>query len=132
MGVEVTGLGLVGGAADGGVQIFLIRAKLGDGQLLAVERDQCTAVDLLVLADQRVVLFLEVDGAIVHAQHGVLHAGHAGGAEGLGQGIDVGVGQEGPADLHAGVLHGGTVGIEEVLLSLPGGIAGVAGVVDGS
>ncbi len=49
VGVEVTGLGLVGGAADGGVQIFLIRAKLGDGQLLAVERDQCTAVDLLVL-----------------------------------------------------------------------------------
>ena len=132
VGVEVTGLGLVGGAADGGVQIFLIRAKLGNGQLLAVELDQCTAVDLLVLADQRVVLLLEVDGAVIHAQHGVLHAGHAGGAEGIGQGIDVGVGQEGPADLHAGVLHGGAVGIEEVLLSLPGGIAGVAGVVDGS
>ena len=38
--------------------------------------------------------------------------------------------KESAADLHAGVGHGGAVGIKEVLLSLPVFIAGVAGVVD--
>ena len=42
----------------------------------------------------------------------------------------MGVGQKRPADLDAGILHGGAVGVEEVLLSLPIGVAGVAGVVD--
>ena len=67
---------------------------------------------------------------LVHAQHGVLHAGHAGGAEGLGQGVHMGVGEEGAADLDAGVGHCRAVGVEEVLLSFPAGVAGVAGVVD--
>jgi len=42
----------------------------------------------------------------------------------------MGVGQKRPADLDAGILHGGAVGVEEVLLGLPIGVAGVAGVVD--
>ena len=44
----------------------------------------------------------------------------------------MGVGEEGAADLDAGVGHCRAVGVKEVLLSLPGGVAGVAGVVDGS
>ena len=130
VGVKVTGLGFVGGAAHGGVQILLVGAQLGDGQLLAVQLHQRTAVDLLVLADQRVELLLQLHGAVVHAQHGVLHTGYAGGAEVLGKGIHIGVCQKCPADLHTGVGHGGAVGIKKVLLSLPVGIAGVTGVVD--
>ena len=42
----------------------------------------------------------------------------------------MGICQKCPADLHAGVGHGGAVGIKEVLLGLPVSIAGVAGVVD--
>ena len=42
----------------------------------------------------------------------------------------MGICQKCPADLHAGVGHGGAVGIKEVLLSLPVSVAGVAGVVD--
>ena len=42
----------------------------------------------------------------------------------------MGIGEEGAADLDAGVLHGGAVGVKEVLLGFPVGIAGVAGVVD--
>ena len=42
----------------------------------------------------------------------------------------MGVGEEGAADLDAGVGHCRAVGVEEVLLSFPVGIAGVAGVVD--
>ena len=130
MGVKVTGLGFVGGAAHGGVQILLVGAQLGDGQLLAVQLHQRAAVDLLVLTDQRVELLLQFHGAVVHAQHGVLHTGHAGGAEVLGEGIHIGICQKCPADLHAGVGHGRAVGVKKVLLGLPVGIAGVAGVVD--
>ena len=130
VGVKVTGLGFVGGAAHGGVQILLVGAQLGDGQLLAVQLHQCAAVDLLVLADQRVELLLQLHGAVVHAQHGVLHTGYAGGAEVLGKGIHIGVCQKRPADLHTGVGHSGAVGIKKVLLGFPVGIAGVAGVVD--
>ena len=130
MGVKVAGLGFVGGAAHGGVQILLVGAQLGDGQLLAVQLHQCAAVDLLVLADQRVELLLQLHGAVVHAQHGVLHTGYAGGAEVLGKGLHIGVCQKCPADLHAGVGHSGAIGIKKVLLSLPVGIAGVTGVVN--
>ena len=42
----------------------------------------------------------------------------------------MGVGEEGAADLDAGVGHCRAVGVEEVLLSFPAGVAGVAGVVD--
>ena len=42
----------------------------------------------------------------------------------------MGVGQKCPADLHPCVLHGGTVGIKEILLGLPISVTGVAGVVD--
>ena len=130
VGVEVTGLGLISGPAGGGIGALLVGAKLGDGELLAVQLHQRTAVDLLVRADEGVVLLLKGHGALVHAQHGVLHAGHAGGAEGLGQGVYMGVGEEGAADLDAGVGHCRAVGVEEVLLSFPAGVAGVAGVVD--
>ena len=130
VGVEVTGLGLISGPADGGVGALLVGAKLGDGELLAVQLHQRTAVDLLVGADEGVVLLLKGHGALVHAQHGVLHAGHAGGAEGLGQGVQMGIGEEGAADLDAGVGHCRAVGVKEVLLSFPAGVAGVAGVVD--
>ncbi len=74
--------------------------------------------------------FLQLHGAVIHAEDGVLHPGHAGGAEGRGQGVHMGVGQKCPADLHAGVGHGRAVGVKEVLLGLPIGVAGVAGVVD--
>ena len=84
VGVEVTGFGLISGPAGGGIGALLVGAKLGDGELLAVQLHQRTAVDLLVRADEGVVLLLKGHGALVHAQHGVLHAGHAGGAEGLG------------------------------------------------
>lgn len=48
----------------------------------------------------------------------------------LGKGLHIGVCQKCPADLHTGVGHSGAIGIKKVLLSLPVGIAGVAGVVD--
>ena len=130
VGIEIRGLGLVGGAADGRVQILLVGAQLGNGQLLAVKLDQCAAVHLLVLADKGVVLLLQLHGAVIHAQHGILHASHAGGAKGFGQRVHMGVGQKCPADLHPCVLHGGTVGIKEILLGLPISVTGVAGVVD--
>ena len=130
VGVKITGLGLVGGAAHGRVQILLVRAQLRDGELFAVQLHQCAAVDLLVAAHQSIELLLQLHGAVIHAQHGILHASHAGGAKGFGQRIHMGVGQKCPADLHPCVFHGGTVGIKEVLLSLPVFIAGVAGVVD--
>ena len=81
--------------------------------MLAVQLHQRTAVDLLVLADQRVELLLQLHGAVVHAQHGVLHAGYAGGAEVLGKGIHIGVCQKRPADLHTGVGHSGAIGIKK-------------------
>ena len=87
MGVKVTGLGLVGGAAHGRVQILLVRAQLRDGELFAVQLHQCAAVDLLVAAHQSIELLLQLHGAVVHAEDGILHAGHAGGAEFFGQGI---------------------------------------------
>ena len=130
MGIKITGLGLVGGAAHGRVQILLVRAQLRDGELFAVQLHQCAAVDLLVAAHQSIELLLQLHGAVIHAQNGILHAGHAGGAEFFGQGIHMGICQKCPADLYAGVGHGGAVGIKEVLLSLPVFIAGVAGVVD--
>ena len=86
VGVEVAGLGLIGGAAGGGIGALLVGAELGDGKLPAVELHQRTAVDLLIGADEGVVLLLQRYGALVHAEHSVLHAGHAGGAEGLCQG----------------------------------------------
>ena len=130
VGVEVAGLGLIGGAAGGGIGALLVGAELGDGKLSAVELHQRTAVDLLIGADEGVVLLLQRYGALVHAEHGVLHAGHAGGAEGLRQGIYMGVGKESAADLDAGVGHSRAVGVKEILLGLPVGVAGVAGVVD--
>ena len=48
----------------------------------------------------------------------------------FGQGVHMGVGEERAADLHAGVGDSRTVGVEEVLLGFPVGVAGVAGVVD--
>ena len=130
VGVEVTGLSLIGGPAGLGVQALLVGAQLGDGELLAVQFHQSTAVDLLVLADEGVVLFLQVQRPLVHAQHGVLHAGHAGGAQSFGQGVHMGVGEERAADLHAGVGDSRTVGVKEILLGFPVGVTGVAGVVD--
>ena len=130
VGVKITGLGLVGGAAHGRVQIFFVGAQLRDGELFAVQLHQCAAVDLLVAAHQSIELLLQLHGAVIHAQNGILHTGHTGGAEFFGQGIHMGICQKCPADLHAGVGHGGAVGIKEVLLSLPVFIAGVAGVVD--
>ena len=130
VGVEVTGFGLISGPAGGGIGALLVGAKLGDGELLAVQLHQRTAVDLLVGADEGVVLLLKGHGALVHAQHGVLHAGYAGGAEVLGKGIHIGVCQKRPADLHAGVGHSGAIGIKKVLLGFPVGVTGVAGVVD--
>ena len=130
VGVKITGLGLVGGAAHGRVQILLVRAQLRDGELFAVQFHQCAAVDLLVAAHQSIELLLQLHGAVIHAQNGILHTGHTGGAEFFGQGIHMRVRKESAADLYAGVGHGGAVGIKEVLLSLPVFIAGVAGVVD--
>ena len=130
VGVEVAGLGLIGGAAGGGIGALLVGAELGDGKLSAVELHQRTAVDLLIGADEGVVLLLQRYGALVHAEHSVLHASHAGGAEGLGQGIYMGVGKESAADLDAGVGHSRAVGVKEILFGLPVGVAGVAGVVD--
>ena len=130
VGVKVTGLGFVGGTAHSGVQIFLVGAQLGDGELFAVQLHQCAAVDLLVAAHQSIELLLQLHGAVVHAEDGVLHAGYAGGTEFFGQGIHMGICQKCPADLHAGVGHGGAVGIKEVLLGLPVSVAGIAGVVD--
>ena len=130
MRVEVTGFGLVGGAAHGGVEVLFVGAQLRDGELLAVQFHQCAAVDLLVFAHQCIELLLQFDGAVVHAEHGVLHAGHTGGAEFCRQGVHMRGCEEGAADLHAGVGHGGAVGVKEVLLGLPVCVAGVAGVVD--
>ena len=48
----------------------------------------------------------------------------------LGERLHIGVCQKCPADLHTGVGHSGAVGIKKVLLGLPVGVAGVAGVVD--
>ena len=62
VGVEVTGLGLISGPAGGGIGAFLVGAKLGDGELLAVQFHQRTAVDLLVGADEGVVLLLKGHG----------------------------------------------------------------------
>ena len=130
VGVEIPSLGLISGTAHGRVQILFVGAQLGNGELLAVQLHQGTAVDLLVLADQCVELLLQVHGAVVHAQHGILHAGHTGGAEMLRQGVHMGVRQEGPADLYLGIGHGGAVGVKEILFGLPRSVAGVAGVVD--
>src|SRR5699024_3370162 len=66
----------------------------------------------------------------VHREDGVLHPGHAGGAEGFGQGIQVGVREDGPVNFDLRVRDGGAVLVEKVLLGLPIGVAGVAGVVD--
>ncbi len=130
VGIEVAGLCLISSPAGSGVGALLIGAQLGDGELLAVQLHQSTAVDLLISADEGVVLLLQGHGTVVHAQNGVLHAGHTGGAESLGQGVHMGVGQESTADLNTGICHGGAVGVEKVLLGFPVGIAGVAGVVD--
>ena len=86
VGVKITGLGLVGGAAHGRVQILFVGAQLGDGELFAVQLHQCAAVDLLVAAHQSIELLLQLHGAVIHAQNGILHTGHTGGAELGGQG----------------------------------------------
>ena len=130
VGVKVAGLGLKGGPADSGVQALLVGAQLGDGELFAVHFHQRAAVQALVEAGNGVGFLLEGSDAAVHRQDRVAHAGHTGGTVGPGQGVHVGVGQDGAVDLGDGVGHGGTVGVKKVLLALPVGVAGVAGVVD--
>ena len=130
VGVKVAGFGLKGGPADGGVQALLIGSQLGDGQLLAVQLHQRAAVQPLVQAGNGVGLLLQGGDAAVHREDGVAHPRHAGGAEGFGQGVQMGVGQNGPVDFHLGAGHGRAVLVEKVLLGLPVGVAGIAGVVD--
>ena len=130
VGVEVASFRLEGGAADRRVQALLVGAQLGDGQLFAVQLHQRAAVQPLVQAGDGVGLLLQGGDPAVHCEDGVAHPRHAGGAKGFGQGVQVGVGQNGPVDLHLGVGDGGAVLVEKVLLGLPVGVAGVAGVVD--
>ena len=90
MGVEVTGLGLISGPADGGIGALLVGAKLGDGELLAVQLHQRTAVDLLVGADEGVVLLLKATVRSSMPSTAFFMPATQVGAEGLGQGVHAG------------------------------------------